>query len=798
MTTPMMIQWQACKAQAKGALLLFRLGDFYEAFEEDAFVLSKELDLALTKRQEVPMAGIPAHSAETYLDRLVSRGYRVALAEQIEDPKDVKGLVKREVVRLLTPGSLIQSALLQDKKSNFMVAITQVNALFGLAALDVTTADFRVMESTDPHLLLDELSRLKAQELLISEKAWKTLQADLQPLSIAAVQVREGWQFDYQSSLEKLTRHLNVHSLDGFGLKGMTASVSAAGSLLSYALQDLSLKLPHLKKISPVYPEHYLLLDRTTQKHLELVEPLYDKGVSLLSILDHTITPMGGRLFKEWLLHPLMSVPEIQKRQDAVEKYVQNDQEREALRQALKNVRDLERLIMRIETGYTSPRDLLGLRYSLEPLPELSKYLQMEDLSFLEQLLRKAIVDNPPLKLTEGGIFREGYHDPLDALRKLKIDSQSWLAAYQMQLREQLQIKTLKVSYTQAFGYYIEVSRGQSEKMPASFQRRQTLVNAERFISPELKEFEHKIYSAEQKISFLENQLFQELRAEVAKSADTIRSIAAKLAYVDVILSFAEKAKKEGFVRPLVNESDQLEITAGRHPVIEASIAHQAFVPNDTVMDGSNGQLLVITGPNMAGKSTFIRQVALLVLMAQIGSFIPAKKAEMGIVDKIFTRIGASDDLSRGQSTFMVEMSETAHILHNATSKSLVILDEIGRGTSTYDGIAIAWSVADFLLTTPGKRAKTLFATHYFELTELETHFPGAVNYNVAVEESERKIVFLHRIIRGGADKSYGIHVAELAGMPSSVLKKAHEILNKLHKNTPELTLKKDSQLELF
>lgn len=792
MTTPMMLQWQACKAQAKGALLLFRLGDFYEAFEEDAAVLSRELDIALTKRQETPMAGIPAHTAELYLDRLVGRGYRVAIAEQIENPQDVKGIVKREVVRLLTPGSVIQSTLLQDKAANFMVAVVQLNTLFGLAALDVTTGDFRVMEFTAEELLIDELTRMAPKELLISEKAWKKLRPWLQPFLV--VQVREEWQFDFPSGLQRLLKQFRLHSLDGFGCRGMTAALSAAGGVLAYVTEDLNLKLPHLRQLTPIHTEKFLWLDRTTQKHLELVEPLHDKGVTLLATLDTTITPMGGRLFKEWLLHPLLSVEEIRTRQNEVQLYFEDDKKRNHLREALKNVRDLERLMMRIETGYTSPRDFVGLRYSLEPLTDISRYICIEDVSSVEQLIKKAIVDHPPLKLSEGGIFREGFSAELDEIRALKRDSQTWLASYQTLLREQTQIKTLKVGYTQAFGYYIEVSRGQSEKMPLTFQRRQTLVNTERFISPELKEFEHKIYSAEEKISFLENELFQALRAEVSKSAELIRKVAHTLARLDVILSFADVAKKRGYVCPLVTDGDCLNILEGRHPVIETSIEKQTFVPNDVSMNGSNEQLLMITGPNMAGKSTFIRQVALLVLMAQMGSFIPAKKAEVGIVDKLFTRIGASDDLSRGQSTFMVEMSETANILHNATSKSLVILDEIGRGTSTYDGIAIAWSVADFFLTTPGKKAKTLFATHYFELTELE----GAVNYSVAVEESDKGIVFLHRILRGAANKSYGIHVAQLAGLPSSVINKARTMLQKFHNEAPEINSFKECQLELF
>ena len=783
----MMAQWQACKAQAKGALLFFRLGDFYEAFEEDAVTLSKELDLVLTKRQETPMAGVPAHMAEIYLDRLVSRGYRVAVAEQVENPLTAKGLVKREIVRMLSPGSMIESSLLKDKTAHFMVGIVQVNALFGLAALDVTTADFRVMEFSEARLLIDEISRLAPQEIIITERAWKQLQTDLEPLAIPVSQVQEEWCFDHASGLARLIRQFQVHSLDGFGLKGMSAAIQAAGGLLRYAIEELHLKLPHLKSIQPVYQGNFLWLDQATQKHLELTEPLHEKGLTLLSILDKAATPMGGRLLKEWLLHPLMSVKHIRERQDAVEAYFKDDEGRTALRNGLKNVRDLERLIMRIETGYTSPKDLASLRLSLEPLPMISELLRgrshppLEDLSPLANQIKAAIVDCPPHKLSEGGVFKTGYHEELDALRLLKTDSQTWLASYQAQLRESLQIKSLKVGYTQAFGYYIEVSRVQSEKMPLTFERRQTLVSTERFISPELKEFEHKVYSAEEKILFLENQLFEKLRLEIAQSADLIRNVAKRIAYLDVVLSFADIAKERSYVRPTIDESDRLEIIEGRHPVIEASIEKQTFVPNDLKMDGSKEQLLVITGPNMAGKSTYIRQAALLVLMAQIGCFIPAKKGHFGIVDKLFTRIGASDDLSHGQSTFMVEMSETANILNNATSKSLVILDEIGRGTSTYDGIAIAKSVALYFLTTPAKKAKTLFATHYFELTKLEEESPGAVNYHVAVHESNKEIVFLHRIVRGAADKSYGIHVAKLAGLPPSVLKKAEELLSQLH-----------------
>jgi DNA mismatch repair protein MutS len=801
--TPMMAQWYECKKQAQGAVLLFRLGDFYEAFEDDALVIAKELDLVLTKRQETPMAGIPAHTCEAYIDKLVGKGFRVAIAEQMEDPKAVKGIVKREIVRLVTPGSVINSALLSDKSNNFMACLAQVNSMYGVAILDLTTADFRVMEFEDEKALLDELGRLRPKELLVSEKCWKHLQNSLEELSVSSTLVREEWHFDHRFAYDSLVKHFQVHTLDGFGLKGMTSAINAAGALMTYVKDDLNLHFNHIKTLHPHHLSKYMTLDRITQKHLELIEPLHEKGKTLLAIIDETATPMGGRLMREWLLHPLLSVEEIMLRQDHVEKFLHAATLRLVLRKYLKEVRDLERLIMRIETGYASPRDLSGLRFSLEPFPQISKFLgelgmqPLPDLTELQQKIAGAIVDNPPLRLSDGGIFKLGYNAELDELKTLKSESQNWLAAYQTKLREETQIRTLKVGYTQAFGYYIEVSRGQSEKMPLAFQRRQTLVNTERFISPELKEFEHKVLTAEEKTAFLEARLFQELRQEVAQFAETIRAAAKWIAAVDVYAGLAEAAAEHGYTRPIVSDSDLLDIAEGRHPVIEASLDKEAFIPNDVHFDEAE-RLLVITGPNMAGKSTYIRQVALIVLLAQIGSFVPAKLARVGIVDKLFTRIGASDDLSRGQSTFMVEMSETANILNNATSRSLVILDEIGRGTSTYDGIAIAWSVADYLLTEKGKRAKTLFATHYFELTKLEEEIPGAVNYNVAVHESEKGIVFLRKIVKGGTDKSYGIHVAKLAGLPAPVIKKAQTMLEKLHDAAAEPLQQKDKQLALF
>jgi DNA mismatch repair protein MutS len=534
-------------------------------------------------------------------------------------------------------------------------------------------------------------------------------------------------------------------------------------------------------------------LDRATQKNLELIESLHEgkKKGSLLDLLDKTATPMGGRLLTHWLTHPLLSVEEIRKRQDGIQSLLQQDEISTRLFQALLEVRDLERLIMRIETGYATPRDLKSLGLSLEQVPILARltcslhpslHLAEGKLSDITRQIQESLVDAPPLRLSDGNLFKKGYHNELDALCALKEDSQTWMVRYQTELKEATNIKTLKVGYTKAFGFYIEVSRGQADKIPENFQRRQTLVNAERFITPELKEYEYKVLHAEEKIATLETELFHELRTSIAQHAGQVRQIAGAIAYLDTLLSLATVAKQYRYVRPLVDEGSLFHVEEGRHPVIESMMRQEAFVPNDVFLDPNSQRLLLITGPNMAGKSTFIRQVALIAILAQMGSFVPAKSAQIGIIDKVFSRIGASDDLSRGQSTFMIEMTETANILHNATPRSLVILDEIGRGTSTYDGISIAWAVAEYLLTHPKKLAKTLFATHYWELTALEKKIPGAVNFNVAVHESEEGIVFLRKIVKGGTDKSYGIHVAKLAGLPIEVLKSAQEMLGKLEK----------------
>ncbi|CCB87001.1 DNA mismatch repair protein MutS [Parachlamydia acanthamoebae] len=801
--SPMMVQWQTCKEQAGSAILLFRMGDFYEAFYEDAALLAKEADLTLTRRQGIPMSGVPHHSSEAYIDKLVSKGYRVAIAEQVESAKETKGLVKREIVRVVTPGTVITSSLLAENTNNFFASIIQVGALYGLAFLDLTTSEFRVIEFEHEQELLNEVCRLNPAEFLTSQKF-----ANKHPLFFeeirknnqVLVNTHDDWHFEHQVTYNFLIQHFKVHSLDGFGLKGMVPGVHAAGALLQYLQSELSLPIEHITDIQPYTTSQYLSLDRMTLRHLELIDPLNhgSRKNTLLGVLDHSNTPMGARLLRQWIKQPLLSIPEIHQRQEAVQAFYDTPSLMQRIGAVLEQVRDLERLMMRISSGYATPRDLVALRFSMEPLPEIKTLLltlasqsallatEAQRIDFLPEMTRliaNALVDDPPVKITEGKIFRDGYHPELDELREISRDSKSWIARYQTQIRDETGLKSLKVGFNRMFGYYIEVSKGQAEKMPDSFQRRQTLVNAERFITPELKNYEAKVLNAEERISAIENELFQTLRQQIGQFSKQVLTTAQALARIDCLRSLGEAARTNQYIRPLVDDSAHLKIVDGRHPVIEAAHAGEKFIPNDTLLDGSDNRLLLITGPNMAGKSTYIRQVALITIMAQMGSFIPAKEAHVGLIDKVFTRIGASDDLSRGQSTFMVEMVETANILHNATSRSLVILDEIGRGTSTYDGISIAWSVAEHLLITEGKMAKTLFATHYWELTKLEEKIPGAVNYNVAVQENADNIIFLRKIIKGGTDKSYGIHVGRLAGLPPSVITRAKEILVHLEEN---------------
>lgn len=805
-----MAQWHSCKEECGDALLLFRLGDFYEAFHEDAKTISKALNLTLTARQNTPMCGVPHHTADAYMDKLVGLGFKVAVAEQIEDPKAPKGLVERKIVRTVTPGTLINSQLLADKRPNYFASLSQIGSLFGLALLDLSTADFSVLEFERVQDLMDELCRLKPAEFLISKRLQKAHPQLLKELSLHfsfLTNEKDDAFFDLELAEKTLHAHFNIHSLDAFGIRGQISAISAAGALTAYLKQQLNIPLEPVTSIHMQPLSSYLSLDRAALKNLELIES--ESKHTLLHLLDHTATAMGGRTLRHWIQHPLLSLPEIQERQDAIGEFLVHFQKAERLRTLLENVRDLERLIIKVAARYATPRDLLALGISLSQIPLLRKELSsfpigrslcaLADPTPLASRIQDALSDAPPLRLGEGDIFRDGYHEELDQLRLLSRESTSWIARYQMQLREETSIKTLKVGYTRAFGYYIEVTHAQAEKIPASFQRRQTLVGTERFITEELKQFEQKALSAEEKAKALEALLFEELRREIALQAPFIHAISREIARIDALLSLSFVAKEMRYTRPIVDNSNILHIVKGRHPIIEKAIGASKFIPNDTLLDPKQ-QLFIITGPNMAGKSTYIRQVALIVILAQIGSFVPAESAHIGLIDKVFSRIGASDDIARGQSTFMVEMTETANILHNATSRSLVILDEIGRGTSTYDGISIAWAVAEFLLTTPQKQAKTLFATHYWELTRLEKEIPGAINYQVAVQETAQGIVFLRKILPGGTDKSYGIHVAKLAGLPLKALKKAEEMLQELEAKNPKSPLPKkpSDQLSLF
>lgn len=801
-TSPMMLQWEECKSEAKDAILLFRLGDFYEAFHDDALICARELDLTLTKRQNVPMSGIPSCSAENYIDKLVAKGHRVAIAEQVEDPKQAKGLVKRALTRIITPGTLLNSSLLSEKSHNYIASVYQVEKKIGIAFLDVGCLDCRVIEVEAWEEVFSELYRFSPKEVLTAAKVqnnhpefFKELKNTLGCL----IDFIDPWKFDFKFAYGFLIQQFQVQTLDGFGLKEMTAAISAAGALLSYVQENLRLPLGPIPAILPYTLKTHMLIDKTTLKNLELIQSLQSssKTNTLLSVLDHTATPMGGRLLKKWILQPLLHLEAIFERLDAVEEFTQAENKTAQLQEKFTYIRDLERLITKVTTGYAGPRDLAALKSSLEPIKEIKQDLfsfeapliksqshLLNELSDLIHLLSSALVDEPPLRLSDGGTFKEGYDAELDELKMLFCQSQKWMNDYQNHLREETGIKTLRVGFTKVFGFYIEVSKGQQDKVPPHFQRKQTLTNAERFTTPELKNYEEKILSAEDKIKEIESSLFYKLKLKTTSFAHDVLINAKAIGVLDCLISLCTAAKKNHYFRPSLSNENILFIREGRHPVIESTNIQEKFIPNDTFLDEDKNRLMLITGPNMAGKSTYIRSVALIAIMAQMGSFVPASEAKIGLIDKVFSRIGASDDISRGQSTFMVEMVETSAILHQATSRSLIILDEIGRGTSTYDGISLAWSIAEYLLTTSQKIAKTLFATHYWELTKLEDRVLGAVNYHVAVHEGGDSILFLRKILRGSADKSYGIHVAKLAGLPIAVLERAQEILQHLEETS--------------
>jgi DNA mismatch repair protein MutS len=801
LSTPMMKQWKDLKDRAKDALLLFRLGDFYEAFHEDSYIISKELDLTLTKRQNVAMCGVPYHASEIYIDRLISKGFKVAIAEQMENPQNVKGLVKRDIARILSPGVIFNSNLLQAKSNNFFISLSQISTTFGIAIIDLSTCEFSAMEIENEKDLINEIYKLKPSEILISRKFKSQNENLLEKLTIDLnflINEKDEWYFDFELAHTKLINQFNLSNLDSFGLKGMNSAIIAAGALIGYLTEDLSLNLNHIKSIKKENLSSYMAIDYSTMKNLEIIDSnnFYNKENTLINLLDKTSTAMGGRLLKNWLKYPLLEIEKINERQNSIKEILDNFEVFLNIRSNLENIKDLQRLLIRIINQSSTPRDLSSLRFSIKVIPSIKELLNdfksnlilkikenLKDITPLLNLLDESLVEQPPIRLSDGNIFKEGYNNKLDELKGTSKNSFSWLNNYQEELKTKTSIKTLKIKYNKVFGYFIEVSKAQSDKVPADFFRKQTLVNSERYINEKLKEFEHKVLSSEDQIKFLENSLFLELREKVLKYSNEVEKISEAIAELDTLLSLALVAKNYRYVKPEINNSSIIDIKNGRHPTIEAFLSTGEFIPNDSFLDNQNNQLLLITGPNMAGKSTYIRQVALIVIMAQIGSYIPAESATIGIVDKVFSRIGASDDISRGQSTFMVEMTETANILNNATNRSLIILDEIGRGTSTYDGISIAWAVADYLLTCENKKAKTLFATHYFELTELEKDHPGVVNYNVEVKETDSDIVFLRKIIVGSTDRSYGIHVARLANMPHSVIKKAQERLINLEKN---------------
>jgi len=816
--TPMMAQYKSLKEVAKSALLLFRMGDFYETFYEDAKTLAEHCEVTLTKRGGVPMSGVPWHTIEGYIDRLIAKGVSVAIADQVEDAKEAKGLVKRAIVRTITPGTTTSSQLLSAKENHYIISLARVGAIFGLAVCDVSTGEFKVIEFDDQEKLLTELLRLQPKEIVTYPQFREKNRTIFEKVKNASLTLNENYSFEHKAAYKSCQAHLQVNHLDGLGLKGMVAAINAAGGLISYLKEELHLPLKHVRTIFPYTTHEQLQLDNTTREHLELTES-YGKTRknSLLSIIDKTNTPMGARRLTQWLKKPLLSVEAITERQDGVEMLALLPMVNAKLATSLNQVKDCERLMMKVSAGWATAVDLVAIRQSLQELPKIKAILrpltstifsaidqELVDLTEVCDSLSQALVDEPPQKLSEGGLFRKGYNEKLDELSKCLETSKDFLAKYQAELREELGIKTLKVSYNKIFGYYLEVSKKQSPLLADRFEKKQTLVNTERFTSPKLKEYELEVLTAQERKEGLEKSLFAELIELVNRHFDPIAQVTCALASLDAISSLARVGRENQWCRPKVDNSSLLEITEGRHPVVESCLAHDSFIPNETRLDGDHERLMLLTGPNMAGKSTYIRQVALITILAQMGSLVPATKAHIGVVDQIFTRIGASDDLSRGQSTFMVEMAETASILRNATSRSLVILDEIGRGTSTYDGLSIAWSVAEYLLLTPSKMAKTLFATHYFELTELEKMHEGVVNASAQVEDAGESITFLYTIQKGCANKSYGIHAAKLAQMPHEVITRAEAILSELQKKNanqkfiPKVTKAKEKQLLLF
>ena len=794
-SSPMMDQYRRIKRELPpDTILFFRLGDFYEMFFDDARDASGLLDIALTRRQGVPMCGVPYHAAESYLARLIRAGRKVAICDQMEDPAAARGIVRREVTRIVTPGALLEENVLEGARHNYLAGLCPAADRWGLALLDLSTGAFWVEEHPSDESLRDHLARHTPSECVVPESRRDDprLQAILSSTPATLQTAAEDWTFEPATAEDLLTRHFQVHSLAGFGCEGCPAAVGAAGAVFYYVSHELRRQVGHIRRLRFRPAADYMMLDEATIANLDLLGTRGTDG-GLLKVLDATRTAMGARLLREWLLRPLTNLPQLGRRHDAVESLARNRATLGALREGFGAIRDLERLIARLGAGAGNARDLRALAGSLAALPALQATLAPLPAELLVELgrslhplpdlvarIEQAIVDEPPATTRDGGMFRKGYHAELDALRAAATEGRQWLAEYQAREQERSGIKSLKVKHNKVFGYFIEVTNANLAAVPAEYQRKQTMVNAERFVTPELKEYENRVIGAQERALALETELFAELRADAVAETTAIQQSAEALAALDVLGALADRALARQYVRPAMTGGDVLRLRDGRHPIVEQMPDTERFVPNDTLLDGSVNQVMIITGPNMAGKSTYIRQVALIVIMAQMGSFVPAAEAEVGVVDRVFTRVGASDDLARGRSTFMVEMQETANILHNATPRSLIVLDEIGRGTSTFDGISIAWAVAEYLHHHEPVKAKTLFATHYHELTDLALTLPGVKNYNVLVRERGDQIAFLRRIVPGAADKSYGIQVARLAGLPSAVIERAGEILANL------------------
>ena len=797
--SPMMQHYLKTKEEYKDCILFYRLGDFYEMFFDDALVVSKELELTLTGKdcgqaERAPMCGIPFHAAETYLNRLVANGHKVAICEQVEDPKQAKGIVKREVIRIVTPGTNLNTQALDETKNNYLMSIVYLGEKIGVSIADFSTGDYFVTELSSGSELIDEINKFVPSEIITNEyfsMSGIDLTAVNDKLGIT-MSTLDSWYFDEDTCIKKLLTHFKVGVLDGLGLKDYTSGTIAAGALLLYLYEMQKGSVDHITSIVPYTTGKYMLIDSSSRRNLELVETMREKQKkgSLLWVLDKTKTAMGARALRSMIEQPLINKEDILKRQAGIEECNNRAIDREEIREYLNPVYDLERIMTKISCKSANPRDLIAFRNSLEMLPHIKKligtmesdlfaecFANLDDLADIYSLISSAIVEEPPITIREAGIIKEGFSKEADELRRAKTEGKEWLAQLEAREKEATGIKNLKVKYNKVFGYYLEVTNSFKDLVPADWVRKQTLTNAERYTTDELKKLEDVILGAEDKLCSLEYDLFNEVRDSIAAEVRRIKSTARAIAEIDVYTALSVVAQQYNYVKPAINEKGIIDIKNGRHPVVEKMIRNDMFVANNTYLDNAKNRISIITGPNMAGKSTYMRQTALIVLMAQIGSFVPAQEANIGIVDRIFTRVGASDDLASGQSTFMVEMTEVANILRNATPKSLLILDEIGRGTSTFDGLSIAWAVVEYIANTKVLGAKTLFATHYHELTELEGTLDGVNNYCIAVKENGDDIVFLRKIIKGGADKSYGIQVAKLAGVPDTVIERAKELV---------------------